>query len=71
MTGVGGIPAGAKAVVLKVTVTGTNEPDALTVYPAGAPQPVVSSLNWVPGQRVASGMTATLSSAGISTNAGT
>ena len=64
VTRVGGIPSGATAVVLNVTATDTNAPDFLTVYPDGQARPGVSSLNWGPGQTVASGVTATLGSDG-------
>jgi hypothetical protein len=64
VNGSGGIPAGATSVVLNVTVTDTSAPDYLTVYPDGTSRPVVSSLNWVPGETVASGVTATLGSDG-------
>jgi len=64
VTGVGGIPGGATSVVLNVTVTDTSAPDYLTIYPDGTSRPVVSSLNWTPGETVASGVTATLGSDG-------
>ncbi|MGC1405318.1 MAG: hypothetical protein WA938_01105, partial [Candidatus Dormiibacterota bacterium] len=64
VTRVGGIPSGATAVVLNVTATDTNAPDFLTVYPDGQARPGVSSLNWGPGQTVASGVTANLGSDG-------
>ena len=64
VTGVGGIPSGATAVVLNVTATDTTAPDYLTVYPDGQPRPLVSSLNWNPGETVASGLIATLGSDG-------
>jgi hypothetical protein len=47
-----GAPAGATAVVLNVTVTNTSAASYLTVYPAGATQPLASSLNWAAGKTV-------------------
>jgi len=64
VNGTGGIPAGATSAVLNVTVTDTSAPDFLTVYPDGTTKPFVSSLNWGPGETVASGVTATLGSDG-------
>lgn len=50
VTGVGGVPADAKVVVLNVTVTGGDHASDLRVWPAGQPMPNVSNLNWVSGQ---------------------
>lgn len=44
------IPAGAAAVALNVTVVGATAASYLTIYPADAPAPLASSLNWVAGQ---------------------
>jgi len=53
VTGVGGVPtADVTAVVMNVTVTGTTSSGYLTAWPSGEPQPVVSNLNFVPGQTV-------------------
>jgi VCBS repeat protein len=54
VAGKGGVPAsGASAVVLNVTVTGPTQGSYLTVYPDDAiNRPVVSDLNYVPGQTV-------------------
>ncbi len=49
VTGVAGVPANASAVVMNVTVTGTNASSFLTVYPAGATRPTASNLNWGSG----------------------
>ena len=49
VAGAGGVPAGAKAVVLNVTVTDTTAPSYLTVWPTGQPQPTASNLNWPAG----------------------
>src|SRR5215831_7085262 len=48
-----GIPFGAAAVSLNVTVTNTQGPGFLTLYPQGSPRPVVSTLNFIAGQTVA------------------
>jgi len=48
-----GAPSGAYAAVLNVTVTGTSAPSYLTVYPAGAPRPLASNLNWTQWATVA------------------
>lgn len=54
VTGVGGVPvSGVAAVVLNVTATNVVGAESfLTVYPAGAPRPLASSLNMLPGQTV-------------------
>ncbi|HEX5586312.1 MAG TPA: hypothetical protein VFZ17_03310, partial [Acidimicrobiia bacterium] len=53
ITGRGGVPAsGVKAVVLNATVTQTTAASYLTVWPAGIARPVLSNLNYVPGQTV-------------------
>ncbi|HMF07946.1 MAG TPA: tail fiber domain-containing protein [Thermoanaerobaculia bacterium] len=48
-----GIPFGAAAVSLNVTVTNTQGPGFIVLYPEGSPRPVVSTLNYVAGQTVA------------------
>jgi YVTN family beta-propeller protein len=45
VAGRGGVPAGAAAVALNVTVTDTTAPGFVTVWPAGLPQPEASNLN--------------------------
>src|ERR1700694_3158075 len=53
ITGQGNVPAsGVSAVVMNVTVTGTNSAGYLTVYPAGVSRPTASNLNFVTGQTV-------------------
>lgn len=47
--GLGGIPGGASAVDLNTTVADGTAPSYLTVWPDELPQPVVSDLNWTPG----------------------
>jgi hypothetical protein len=54
VNGQGGVPAtGVSGVVLNVTVTGTTASSYLTVHPSTVARPVVSNLNFVPGQTVA------------------
>ncbi len=50
--GVGGVPVGATAVAMNVTVTGGTDASNLRVWPAGQSQPNVSNLNWVAGQTI-------------------
>lgn len=57
VTGVGGVPADAEAVVLNVTATGTTTGSHLTLWPAGEPRPTASNLNWQPGWTVANAVT--------------
>jgi CSLREA domain-containing protein len=54
VTGVGGVPADATAVVLNVTVTGGTSGSFLTVYPSdpSVPLPTASNLNFNTGQTV-------------------
>jgi hypothetical protein len=53
ITGVGGVPSsGVSAVVLNVTITGTNSAGYLTVYPSGVTRPTASNLNFVAGETV-------------------
>jgi len=53
VTGAGGVPANATAVVLNVTVTESPGPDSfLTVYPTGTVRPLASNLNYAPGQTI-------------------
>ncbi len=64
IAGRGGVPFGAQAAVLNITVT---EPDAggyLTVYPCGSPRPVASTLNFAAGQTVANASYASLGPTG-------
>ncbi len=57
VVGAGAAPTNATAVVLNVTVTGPNFNGFLTVWPAGGSQPVVSNLNYSPGQTRANQVT--------------
>jgi hypothetical protein len=67
VTGVAGVPANAKAVILNVTVTNTTAPSFLTVYPSTATRPLSSDLNWVAGQTVPNLTVATLGTTGAIT----
>jgi hypothetical protein len=51
--GLGGVPVGASAVILNVTVTNTNAPSFLVAYPSTVGLPTASDLNWIGGQTVA------------------
>ncbi len=53
VAGLAGVPAGASAVVLNVTATEPSDAGFLTIWPAGQPQPVASTLNFLPGDNVA------------------
>ncbi|WP_282206038.1 hypothetical protein [Kitasatospora fiedleri] len=50
--GVGGVPYGATAVVLNVTVTAPTDASHLIAYPHGTDRPGVSNLNYTPGLTV-------------------
>ncbi|MCH7788883.1 MAG: DUF1501 domain-containing protein [Acidobacteria bacterium] len=52
VTGVGGVPANAGAVVCNVTSTQASARSYLTVWPAGAPKPHASNVNTIPGDDV-------------------
>jgi hypothetical protein len=47
-----GVPSGAAAAVLNVTVTEASAPGYVTVFPCGEPTPNASSLNFVTGSSV-------------------
>lgn len=53
VAGVSGVPGGATAVVLNVTVTGTTTGSILIVYPTGTTRPLASNLNWTAGKTIA------------------
>lgn len=52
VTGRGGVPSDASAVVLNVTVANTQAPGHLTVYPAGGEAPLASNVNFAAGQDI-------------------
>jgi subtilisin family serine protease len=59
-----GIPAGAKAVSVNVTVAGPTSPGFLTLYPGATPLPSVSTINYSPGQTRANNAIVRLGAAG-------
>jgi hypothetical protein len=64
VTGQGGIPADAKAVLANVTVTGPTGSGFLTMWNCSANQPDVSTLNFSANQTVANAATIPLDSSG-------
>ncbi len=63
VTGAGGVPANATAVVLNVTGTEANQDGFITVFPSGAGRPLASNNNLTTG-----GTKASLASVGIGAN---
>jgi hypothetical protein len=59
-----GIPSGATAVSFNFTITQPTSPGDLRVFPGGAPLPLVSTLNWSPGQTRANNAIIALGSSG-------
>jgi alpha-tubulin suppressor-like RCC1 family protein len=57
VTGRGGIPTTAGAVVLNVTATNATARGFLTVWPCGTTRPNASSVNYTPGTSIANGVT--------------
>ncbi len=53
IAGRGSIPADATGVILNLTVTGPTAPSYVTVWPSGAPMPVVSNINFLAGNTIA------------------
>jgi hypothetical protein len=53
LTGQCGIPGVAQAVSLNVTVTNTQGPGFILIYPQGGSQPTVSTLNYVASETIA------------------
>ena len=64
VTGRGGVPADARAVLANVTVTGPSGPGFLTAWNCSATRPVVSTLNFSVNATVANAATIPLESAG-------
>jgi hypothetical protein len=64
VTGQGGVPAGASAVLANVTVTGPVGSGYLTMWNCSADRPEVSTLNFSPYETVANAATIPLDSAG-------
>jgi hypothetical protein len=60
-----GVPAtGVAAVVLNVTVTGSDASGFITAYPTGTAAPMTSNVNYTAGQRTANAVTVRLGSGG-------
>ncbi len=66
VTGRGGVPVGAAAVVVNVTVVDPLEAGFVTVSPCGSPVPVASSLNFGPGDVVPNELVAKVGANGSS-----
>ena len=64
ITGRAGVPAGAVAAVLNVTVTEAVGPGYVTVWPCGTDRPTASSLNFDTGSTVANGVIAKIGAGG-------
>ena len=64
LTGVCGIPSSAAAASLNVTVTNTQGPGFILIYPKGGSQPTVSTLNYVAGQTIANAAVVPLGTGG-------
>ncbi|MHA3701003.1 fibronectin type III domain-containing protein [Jatrophihabitans sp. YIM 134969] len=64
VAGRGGVPTGAGAVVLTLTVVGKAAGGYLSAYPTGAAVPTASVVNWTTGQVVAGQATVTLGTGG-------
>jgi len=64
ISGADGIPAGVKAVVLTVTVTGTTGSGYLTAFADGGSRPTASNLNWVQGKTISNQVIAPVGSDG-------
>jgi hypothetical protein len=67
LTGQCGIPASAQAVSLNVTVADTAGPGFIAAYPAGTPQPLVSTLNFSAGEVIANAAVVPLGTGGAIT----
>lgn len=64
VAGRAGVPADASAAILNVTVTETQAPGFVTVWPCGTDRPTASSLNFVAGSTVANGVIAKIGAGG-------
>ena len=64
VTGRAGVPAGAQAAVLNVTVTDARDAGFVTVWPCGSNRPNASSLNFVAGSTVPNGVIAKIGTGG-------
>ncbi len=64
VTGVGGVPAGAKVVVTNITVANTSGNGYLTAWPQGGSMPATSNINWRKGEIVPGMVVSTLNPSG-------
>ena len=64
VTGRGGVPKLATAVVLNVTATGSSAPGYITAFPCGEPRPVAAGLNYAAGQTIANAVTVKVGASG-------
>jgi hypothetical protein len=64
VAGQGGVPGGASAVALNVTVTDTYAPGFVTVFPCGSSPPTASNLNFAPGQTIPNAVLAKVGAGG-------
>jgi hypothetical protein len=65
VSGAGKVPAGGvSAVVLNVTVVGPTASSYVTLFPEGTTQPIVSNLNFTPGETLANLATVSLGTQG-------
>jgi hypothetical protein len=62
-----GIPAEAESVALNLTLTGATAPGHITMYPAGEPRPLASTINYRAGQTRANNAILRLGSGGTAT----
>jgi hypothetical protein len=67
VSGVAGVPNGARAVILNVTVTNTTASGWMVVYPSSGSLPLASDLDWVGGRTIPNLVVATLGSTGAIT----
>ncbi len=65
VAGRGGVPAGATAVMLNVTVAGASANGFLTVYPCGSPTPPTANLNVSAGATVANAVFVAVPAGGL------
>ena len=61
VTGRGGVPADAETAALNVTTTGASGTGYVTIWPCDAPQPLASSVNFVPERNVPNAVVSKLS----------
>ena len=64
VTGRGGVPSDAQTAALNVTTTGASGTGYVTIWPCDAPQPLASSVNFVPERNVPNAVVSKLSAAG-------